>query len=84
MNRKNLLIGLLSLSLIGTTVVGITACGAGKQQTETTEMERIYAQYVVYAQAEGQIPLSYDVWLSTVKGEKGEQGIQGEKRKICL
>ncbi len=44
---------------------------------EATQIEKIYAQYVVYAQAEGQEPLSYEEWLATIKGEKGDKGDTG-------
>ena len=44
---------------------------------EKTEIEKVYAQYVIYAQAEGQTPLSYKEWLATIKGEKGDKGDTG-------
>ena len=44
---------------------------------EPTEIEAVYAQYVVYAEAQGQAPLSYEDWLATIKGEKGDKGEDG-------
>ena len=67
---------------------GMTAANSGQSSTaqevekEPTQIEKVYAQYVIYAEAKGQTPLSYEAWLATIKGEKGdqgEQGIQGEK-----
>lgn len=85
MNKKNLLIGVLSAAFMATSAFAIAACDNGNgsgQEQEPTRMEKVYAQYVVYAQAEDLEPLSYEAWLLSIKGEKGdqgEQGIQGEK-----
>ena len=69
---------------------GLTACdlklglGNGVENqnsssaSEETEIEKVYAQYVVYAQAEGQTPLSYEEWLASIKGEKGDKGDKGD------
>ena len=68
------------LALAAILMLGLVACGGNESSAssgEATEIEKVYAQYVVYAQAEGQTPLSYEEWLATIKGEKGEQGIQG-------
>lgn len=87
MNKKNLLIGVLSAAFMATSAFAIAACDNGNgsgQEQEPTRMEKVYAQYVVYAQAEDLEPLSYEAWLLSIKGEKGdqgEQGIQGEKVK---
>ena len=86
---RNLLLALLSVACVGTAAAGFAGCnGDGELNnssqnssvtTEKSEMEQIYAQYVVYAQAEGVTPLSYEEWLATIKGEKGEKGDQGEQ-----
>ena len=58
------------------------ACDDSSATQNPTEIEQVYAQYVVHAQAEGLEPLSYEDWLATIKGEKGDkgdQGIQGDK-----
>ena len=57
--------------------VGIIACGDSNEQVEQTEIEKVYAQYVIHAEAEGETPLSYEEWLATIKGEKGEDGKDG-------
>ena len=75
---KNLLLMLLSVTFIGATAVGIGACGDSNEQVEQTEIEKVYAQYVIHAEAEGETPLSYEEWLATIKGEKGDKGDKGE------
>ena len=51
-------------------------------QEQLTEIEQVYAQYVMYVSEKNQTPLSYEEWLASIKGEKGDkgdQGLQGEK-----
>ena len=50
-----------------------------EEEGEQTQIEKIYAQYVVYTESAGEVPLSYEDWLATIKGEKGEQGDKGDK-----
>lgn len=57
---------------------GLLACDDG--EGEQTEMEKAYAQYVLYTEGEGREPLTYDEWLAAIiKGEKGDKGEAGEK-----
>ena len=53
---------------------GVAACGSGGEQVEQTDIEKVYAQYVIHAEAAGEEPLSYEEWLATIKGEKGDKG----------
>lgn len=82
---KKFLVGLLAVLSVLSGSLGLVACGGNDSSSsldEATEIEKVYAQYVVYAQAEGQAPLSYEDWLATIKGEKGDKGdtgAQGEK-----
>ncbi len=83
--RKKLLVGFLATLSVLSGSLGLAACGGSDSSSgadEAAEMEKVYAQYVVYAQAEGQTPLFYEEWLATIKGEKGDKGdtgAQGEK-----
>ena len=87
---KNVLLMFLSIMCIGTMAGGFAGCNEQTSSPETgssvetakTEIEQIYDQYVVYAQAAGTTPLSYEEWLASIKGEKGDKGdtgAQGEK-----
>ncbi|MBQ7369285.1 MAG: collagen-like protein, partial [Clostridia bacterium] len=77
---KKVLVGLLAGLSVLSGSLGVSACGdteISSSAGEATAMEKVYAQYVVYAQAEGQTPLSYEEWLLTIKGEKGDKGDTG-------
>ena len=78
MKMKKLLIGLLSLACVTAGSFGLVACGDNSAENkEPTEIEVVYAQYVAYAEEQGQTPLSYEDWLATIKGEKGDKGDTG-------
>ena len=85
MKTKKFLIGLLSLACVTAGSFGLVACGDNSAQTsEPTEIEAAYAQYVVYAEAQGQTPLSYEAWLATIKGEKGIKAKRGRKVNLLI
>ena len=75
--------------LLGTAAMlcagGFAACNGtdGKNDgAEKTQIEEVYECYVAYAEKNGETPLSYEDWLASIKGEKGEKGdtgAQGEK-----
>ncbi len=78
---KKFLVGFLASLSVFCGSLGLVACGDTESSSgagEATQIEKVYAQYVVYAQAEGQTPLSYEEWLSTIKGEKGDKGDKGD------
>ena len=77
MNKKNLLIGLLSLSFVGMTVASITACGKGDTGENGKSAYEIWLELGNEGTEE-----EFLAWLKGEKGDKGdqgEQGIQGEK-----
>ncbi|MBE7077758.1 MAG: hypothetical protein E7377_03525 [Clostridiales bacterium] len=90
---KKTCIALLALSCIAFSGLGFASCGddetsevgGNSSVNEPTQIQQVYAQYIVYAEEQGETPLSYEDWLAMIKGEKGdkgdqgEQGIQGEK-----
>lgn len=45
---------------------------------------KIYDTYVVYAKESGQTPLSYEDWLASIKGEKGDKGEDGQTPTISI
>lgn len=70
--------------LLVVAVVALICCVTIFCSCETTDnlYRRDYAMYVAYAREQGDTPLAYEQWLTSIKGErgeKGEQGIQGEK-----
>jgi len=69
MKKKHLLALLSALSLTAG-ALGLAAC-TGKSDGS---LQAVYETYVAYAQANGQVPKSYEEWLSFIKGEKGEKG----------
>ena len=82
MKKKKILVGLLSTACAVVASFAFVSCGGNGSdnvEKEPTQLEQVYAQYVVYAQAEGETPLSYEEWLATIKGEKGDTGAQGER-----
>lgn len=82
---KKLLVSLLAALSVLSGALGLAACDGAESSSgagEATEIQKVYAQYVVYAEAEGQTALSYEEWLASIKGEKGDKGdtgAQGEK-----
>ena len=84
--QKKILTWLLACLFVGALSLG-AACGdksaqnggANGEQTQPTEIEAVYAQYVTYAEGKGETPLSYEDWLASIKGEKGDQGVGIEK-----
>lgn len=75
--QKNWMKALLALC-VGASTLALSSCFF-QAEKEPTQIEKIYAQYVVYAQAEGQEPLSYEEWLAFIKGEKGDKGDKGDQ-----
>ena len=86
MKSKKGAVWLLSILCVGALSLGV-ACGENSAQNggssggqaQPTEIEAVYAQYVSYVSAQNQTPLSYEEWLATIKGEKGEPGVGIEK-----
>ena len=73
--KKKKWLRLLSLACALTIGLALGACAENEETKNTpTEIEQVYAQYVVYAEAEGQEPLSYENWLAMIKGEDGADG----------
>ena len=75
--------------LLGTAAMlcagGFAACKGSDGNNggaEKTQIEKVYESYVSYAEENGDTPLSYEEWLASIKGEKGDKGdtgAQGEK-----
>ena len=85
---KKILLAMLSALAIIATTLGVSSCqyfpNAGETHnssvstpSEGNEIRKIYNLYVINAEAQGQTPLSYEMWLLSIRGEKGEQGETG-------
>ena len=63
---------------------GFSACGKsnnGSTPQQNAEIHEIYNSYVVNAEENGEMPLSYEEWLASIKGEKGDKGDKGDNGK---
>ena len=84
---KNFVVCCLAVMAVLSLSLFFVACDNGDNGADIndTQIVSVYNLYVAYAEDNGETPLSYDEWLSQIKGEKGEkgdkgdQGIQGEK-----
>ena len=74
---------LLLMALVCVGAMTFAACntsnkpsGGNSAQEQDTRIENVYAQYVAYAQQNGQTPMSYEQWLATIKGEDGKSAYE--------
>ena len=75
---KKLLTILFACAFLAFSAIFAVSCEkeTGEAADENTgEIYAIYTTYVAYAEENGISPLSYEEWLDTIKGEKGEQGV---------
>ena len=80
MKKKNLLLGVLSLTFALSTAVAFGSCEIPGLSQQPTELERVYNEYVLQTQAKGKTPLSYEEWLEKiVNGGGNEQENGGEE-----
>ena len=80
---KKKLLTVTFVSLAATCLcAGFSACGKsnnGSTPQQNAEIHEIYNSYVVNAEENGEMPLSYEEWLASIKGEKGDKGNKGDK-----
>ena len=80
---KKILLATLSIFALTAGMLGVTACNGqsnnSSQQATDNEFRKVYATYVEYAEANGETPLSYEMWLMSIRGEKGEKGDKGDQ-----
>lgn len=78
MKKTKILVVLTTVAVSAVAALGLTAC---KKQSDyrNAEIYAVYTEYVAYAESNGEKPLSYEEWLSTIKGEKGDKGDKGEQ-----
>ena len=80
---RKILLSMLACLTVSVGTMGLAACGGGDDSSsspiEQSEYREVYDMYVVYAEAQGVEPASYEEWLESIKGEKGIQGEKGDK-----
>ena len=83
----------LSILCLALTAVGCCALGAcsgfdlsgnggvstssSNQSEEKNEIRQVYAKYVAYVEEKGETPLSYEMWLISIRGQDGANGQDG-------
>lgn len=81
--RKVLLVVLSVLTLAAVSLCA-TSCDVIKEYLPVTQTKeddvshQVYDKYLVYAEEQDIIPLSYAEWLQSIRGEQGPQGEKGE------
>ena len=75
--KKSILLVAILVIVLAFSMVLISCNDNSTDGTDNTDAEimAIYDTYVAYAQENGTTPLSYEEWLATIKGEKGENGL---------
>ena len=68
-----IIIAVLTVSVLAIPCMGLLSCAPEGD----SEILTVYDMYVAYAESNGVEPLTYDEWLYTVKGEKGDTGATG-------
>ncbi len=76
--KTKVLLSLLSVACLSTGALGIASACTVPQNTGDAQIRAVYEQYVAYAEANNETVLTYDQWLTSIKGEKGDKGDQGE------
>ena len=79
--RRRFIMGLAATVVAACTAFGMTACNGGSGTAEDKKFRDVYNTYVVYAEEQGETPLSYEAWLASIKGERGERGETGAAGK---
>jgi len=74
---KKKFVGLFSLTVL----MSLLFCGCSKtpgNDNKDSQILEVYSLYVNAMEEKGTTPLSYDEWLSSIKGEKGDKGDKGD------
>ena len=77
MKKRNLLLVCIMIAVICLSCFAFAGCEKDNTSTENKEIKAIYDSYVVYAESEGQTPLSYEAWLDSIRGTNGTNGTNG-------
>lgn len=74
--RNKLLVIIFLMIVSAFCAIGFTACEkqSGDADGRNPQIVKIYNAYVAYAEENDITPLSYEAWLLSIKGDKGEDG----------
>ena len=79
--KKKLLMILTTILMICVISICFIACSGDNDSSNNdnrdAQIVAVYNMYVAHAESNGETPLSYEDWLASIKGETGEQGVQG-------
>jgi hypothetical protein len=84
MKLKKLVKCSLATALIFGSVGAISGCKKDNNTIEKTQQEEVYNLYVQYMSAKGETPLTYEQWLNSIKGDKGDPGKDGISPKVRI
>ena len=76
---KKLLLVTLSVLTVAAGAFGMISCKNKDKDTNTAESQirDVYDSYVEDAESQGKTPLTYEMWLLSIKGDKGDKGRDG-------
>ncbi|MBR2321615.1 MAG: leucine-rich repeat protein [Clostridia bacterium] len=77
---KKLLLTALGVLTIAAGSFGMVACKEESDNSSTQEdnqIRAVYNMYVADKEAQGKTPLTYEMWLLSIKGDKGDDGEDG-------
>ena len=77
---RKIFIALVTLLCISCTAFLMTACEVDLSNLEPSksEIQLVYNNYVTYSNQNGHTPISYDEWLTIMKGDKSEVDVSIE------
>ncbi len=78
--KKNF-ITTLSLMMLICVCIALISCKETNSNSNNNDILTVYNLYVVNAEENGNPPLTYKEWLSSIKGDKGDKGDKGETGK---
>lgn len=65
-------------------LLSVTGCFNDDERTSDAKQQEVYNQYLEYTRLSGEKALSYEEWLASIKGQKGDKGADGHTPKIAI
>lgn len=67
-NGKKILAAMLAGLTFGVSAMGLAACQPENNSSSANQFREVYDKYLVYAESQGIEPVSYEEWLTSIKG----------------